>query len=83
MSDYFLIKVGENTFLHYTIYLICFPSGPDIDECGSNMDTCAEICINTLSGYVCDCFPGYKLSSNGFDCDGKHISFVNIISRDI
>ncbi|XP_036355082.1 serine/threonine-protein kinase N1-like [Octopus sinensis] len=42
----------------------------EIDECASGTDLCDQICRNTVTGYECDCYPGYQLIDNGVDCEG-------------
>ena len=44
----------------------------DIDECTENSDGCVQICTNTDGSYQCSCRSGYRLSRNGFQCNGKH-----------
>ncbi|XP_064612337.1 uncharacterized protein LOC135476257 [Liolophura sinensis] len=34
----------------------------DVDECAeSNLNTCSQMCKNTLGGYICQCSAGYRL----------------------
>ena len=48
----------------------------DIDECGENIDGCAQNCTNTQGSYTCSCRPGYSLESDDHGCMGK----INIAS---
>ena len=43
----------------------------DIDECILDKHTCSDVCNNTIGGFNCDCFSGYKLQRDGFNCVGK------------
>ena len=56
----------------------------DIDECLRNNGGCEYSCSNTDGSYKCGCQPGFKLKSNGHDCEGIiHFPFYNPISRKI
>ena len=46
----------------------------DIDECASQKDDCdplAEVCINTVGGYRCECQTGYSFDSHLKKCLGE------------
>lgn len=43
----------------------------DINECDVRSANCAQQCVNTPGSYLCDCNPGYRLSSNGVECTGN------------
>ena len=43
----------------------------DVDECASGFDECEQFCVNTAGSYICVCFPGYHLLTNGFSCSGE------------
>ena len=46
----------------------------DIDECQTGAHVCADICINTLGSYMCECSNlGFKLSWDLASCFGKTI----------
>ena len=40
----------------------------EIHECNDGSHSCEHNCENTAGGFVCSCFTGYTLSSNGFSC---------------
>ena len=40
----------------------------DINECLNESHLCEHSCYNTNGSYVCDCQPGYNLTSNGLSC---------------
>ena len=40
----------------------------EIHECDDNSHSCEHNCMNTAGGFVCSCFTGYTLASNGFSC---------------
>ena len=42
----------------------------DIDEC-FEVNGCQQLCQNTDGSYICSCFSGFNLSSNGMDCNGE------------
>ena len=50
--------------------IICLPgwTGPDccenIDECSPNPCEHREKCTDAVSGYFCDCIPGYEVFNN-------------------
>ena len=43
----------------------------DINECIIGTDRCSQKCQNTLGSYTCSCDSGYRLSSDGWICNGK------------
>ncbi len=43
----------------------------DNNECIQNTDNCTQVCNNTAGGFVCDCWPSYKLKADGVSCEGK------------
>ncbi len=45
----------------------------EIHECNEDDHTCQHICNNTHGSFVCSCFDGYNLASNGFSCNGISI----------
>ncbi|RZB39104.1 CUB, FXa inhibition, and/or EGF CA domain containing protein [Asbolus verrucosus] len=49
----------------------------DYDECATMNNECAQVCIDTISGYQCACDPGFKLLSNGKDCEVDCGGFLN------
>ncbi|ODM91924.1 Tolloid-like protein 2, partial [Orchesella cincta] len=40
----------------------------DKDECATDNGGCAQICRNTVGSYMCLCYNGFTLHSNGHDC---------------
>lgn len=38
----------------------------DIDQCTENSHSCAQICINEIGGFSCDCYPGFVRSGVDF-----------------
>ena len=46
-----------------------FSLSSDIDECSSNTSSCQQLCSNTAGSYVCNCRPGYQISSGA--CNGE------------
>ena len=43
----------------------------DIDQCLTNNGGCEQLCVNEIPGHVCECDPGFALSTDGFSCTGK------------
>merc|ERR1739838_1198067 len=41
---------------------------PDQDECDLNLDECSHICVNTIGSYECQCYNGFLLAEDGFNC---------------
>ena len=42
----------------------------DIVECDTEMDRCEQICQNTNGSYTCACETGFRLKSDGLQCEG-------------
>ena len=40
----------------------------DINECITDTSECNQICTDTNGSYVCDCYSGYVLQSDGKTC---------------
>ena len=47
----------------------------DIDECTDPQlgGMCDQVCVNTAGSYYCQCNSGYRLSSEGFACEGIYV----------
>merc|ERR1739838_374716 len=41
---------------------------PDQDECNLNLDECSHVCVNTIGSYECQCYNGFLLAEDGFNC---------------
>ena len=50
----------------------------DILECSDGTHSCTQICNNTVGSYHCQCFEGYQLNEDGFNCTGEPLSLVPI-----
>ena len=46
----------------------------DVDECLTGRSSCQQICKNTIGGYECGCFHGFK-SVDKFKCECKLSAF--------
>lgn len=56
------------------LMLMCFFSGPDINECALDPDICPNgICENLRGTYKCICNSGYEVDSTGKNCVGKKL----------
>ena len=42
----------------------------DINECAEEVDSCSQICNNTIGSYECSCENGYRLDPDGHTCNG-------------
>ena len=40
------------------------------NECRSNRSKCEQLCVNTISGYYCECKKGYQLNGK-YSCKGR------------
>ena len=58
----------------------------DIDECALGITVCSHICTNTYGSFLCDCYIGYKISSDNRTCVGEltqpvilnfYVAFIN------
>ncbi len=58
--------------INVNFYLICIS---DIDECAANTGGCNHICNNTIGSYRCGCNSGYRLTTEGYLCEGKLLHF--------
>lgn len=55
----------------YTAVSTCFLTS-DVNECRHYPGRlCAHKCDNILGSYMCSCTTGFKLASDGRNCDGK------------
>ena len=53
-------------------FIFYFVSLSDINECELDQDNCAQVCINTEPGFMCDCDAGFALLfSDNFTCVRK------------
>ena len=53
----------------------------DINECIDETSRCTHNCQNTLGSYTCSCTSGYRLSSDGYTCNGKSLkSLVRLLA---
>ena len=50
---------------------VCIHLPIDVDECSTSNSGCVQICTNTVGSYICSCYRGYVLGSDGHTCNGK------------
>ena len=44
----------------------------DIDECTECHNAgCEQVCINTIGDFLCDCWIGYRLTEDLYNCTGE------------
>ena len=43
----------------------------ECDVCEQGMHNCAQLCMDMVGSFKCDCNPGYELDSNGYSCNGE------------
>ncbi len=48
----------------------------EVHECDEAIHACQHICTNTHGSYICSCYDGYNLASNGFSCNGITTSLI-------
>ena len=61
------------TYVWYTCkqsITVVYISLTDVDECNGT-NPCAQTCTNNVGSFTCGCNSGYRLMSNGFDCEGS------------
>ena len=49
---------------------MCKMSHADVDECQDSNGGCGQVCNNSVGSYSCDCYQGYELEEDGFNCTG-------------
>lgn len=62
-------------------HLFIFSRHADADECLLDTDDCVQACNNTVGSFACDCFQGYRLSTDLKSCEGNQFDIFNIITR--
>lgn len=72
-----IILLFRSDDINHGIYIYAL----DIDECGipGLGGMCSQICVNTPGSYECQCNNGYRLSSDGFTCEGIYIATAHNI----
>ena len=64
----------------FTQYTFCIT--PDIDECAECHNAgCEQVCINTIGDFLCDCWVGFELTNDLYNCTGEGISGLYIYSK--
>ena len=48
----------------------------DINECTEGTDSCVQNCTNIDGSYMCNCTTGYRLSNDGFSCNGTASVYI-------
>ena len=43
-----------------------------------NIDLCENECVNTEGSYICQCYDGYQVDSNGHSCTGKYFVIIGL-----
>ena len=46
-----------------------------VNECNVNNGGCAQVCINTITSYICSCDTGYTLDNDGHGCVGTSLIY--------
>lgn len=54
----------------------------DMDECLIYDDICHHRCVNTPGSYRCECFPGYVLQEDAFNCAQETVEEENRLKED-
>jgi hypothetical protein len=68
VSPYIVVDMNMMRLYHQHVFPV------DIDECSEGTDGCDQLCSNSIGSYECVCNVGYRLASDGFTCNGMHIS---------
>ncbi|KAK3741569.1 hypothetical protein QZH41_012512 [Actinostola sp. cb2023] len=66
-SSYLTLKFKSDTSISKPGFYVSFFA--ERNECENNNGGCAQLCLNTLGHYKCDCYPGFELHTNGKDCE--------------
>ena len=45
----------------------------DINECTEGTDNCQQTCTNTDGSFTCDCDTGFRLATDGHNCNGQSV----------
>ena len=72
------VMVCTHTLSETTDMSFFFTTFADINECTSNTDNCAQTCSNTVGGFTCGCFSGYRLNNDGRTCRGEYLIFSHL-----
>ena len=51
--------------------MILCSAAAEVNECAEGLDQCAHVCNDTATGYTCSCNPGFRLASDGRNCNGR------------
>ena len=52
----------------------------DFDECEYDNAGCEQICTNSIPGYQCECYDGYRLDANGVNCTSEY-AMLNLVQN--
>ena len=63
-----VILHNEQVCTNWMYFSILFSS--EENECRSNRSKCEQLCVNTISGYYCECKKGYQLNGK-YSCKGR------------
>ena len=63
-----VILHNEQICTNWMYFSILFSS--EENECRSNRSKCEQHCVNTISGYYCECKKGYQLNGK-YSCKGR------------
>ena len=48
----------------------------DFNECEYGNAGCEQICTNSIPGYQCECYAGYRLDENGVNCTSEYAMLI-------
>ena len=61
----------KNSLMHHVC--CCFA---DFNECEYGNAGCEQICTNSIPGYKCECYAGYRLDENGVNCISEYVMLI-------
>lgn len=65
-----LVQITSCNFLILTLIL-------DVNECEEGIHNCAQICMDTVGSYECDCNVGFEIDADQRTCKLSMFTFQN------
>ena len=74
VTDYFQM-VGAVMVNSYVcpLKIIRLMKHTDIIECAEGRANCQQLCINTIGSFTCACSAGFRLATDGHNCNGQSV----------
>ena len=64
----------------YILALFSYSHTLDVDECTEYLP-CMQRCVNTEGSFICTCFEGFQLESDGRTCHGEQLNILLILHQ--